>query len=346
MSRARSAVTVASVVATCALPTNAHARAPDIAAKPFRDATAINDFRTVGSNAGRHWVGTVRRGFTLPAHARQGPRQWYALRLTGSVTVRRLARPSLVYVSGLTNKRASVQIKLRVPARSTPRRPIRWDAYGLLDGVVRHSSPGDVVHFDARNYLQYRGVRPGTNKLAVQVEQYVGRAVKQATIEPSTTVLADFPGPASVRLRAERDQIRASSEAITVPVTVANRGGWPAREMVFSVDVDDAVLRLISITPRRVGKLAPGQKIRAVVRLRVRRAGTTRISIGEESAVTRSRRWLRLDIPSSAVAGDSSSITAKLAPLLVFLPALLVLIVPRRWTQRLRSGRTRAKPID
>jgi hypothetical protein len=237
------------------------------------------------------WLG--QRTFRLPAQAKQGPHLWWILRLRARLRVTRGARPSRLYLTGYTNGRASVQVKVAVPARGHA--PIAWEAYGLLDGLVDGSTTGSVLHLDVRNYLQLAGVRPGTNTFGVGIEERARqRAFKDGEILPTTEILGGQPAPAKLRFGARPPAVVAEGSRLTAQFVLRNVGGRAAAAIRPSVSYDDRVLRLSAVEPRTIGSLAGGAGVPIRVTFARLRSNRSTIQVAAKASVASTARLYTL----------------------------------------------------
>jgi hypothetical protein len=243
------------------------------------------------SSAYARWLG--ERTFRLPSSAKQEPHLWWILRLRADLRVTRGARPSTLYLTGYTNGRASVQVKVDVPARGHT--PIKWEAYGLLDGLVDRSTAGSVLHLDVRNYLQLAGVRPGTNTFGVGIEELVReRAFKDAEILPTTEILGGQAAPAKLRFGARPPAVVAKGSRLTAQFVLRNVGGRTAEAIRPSVRYDDRVLRLSAVEPRTISSLAGGAGVPIRVTFARLRSDRSTIQVGAKASVASTARLYTL----------------------------------------------------
>jgi hypothetical protein len=301
------AVSVAAYVAL-SCPTQAGVAQAGIAHRtiaPLAHVALLRADRTSGRGIGVHRIGSIGTGLGLPPGARQGGGHWWMMRLRTRIRIRRVKRPSLIYVTGYTNGRACIQIKLDVPSSQRPRQRIHWEAYGLVDGVVGRSprSPSFVV--DARNYLQTRGVRGGQNRFGVGVEEFGGHAFILAKVSPQTVVASGYRPPARVAVNVESQRLRVVKRVLELPVALTNHGGLPARDIRLHAAFDSRVLSLIGFRPPHIAQLAPGATAYAVGRFRVLSDGVVSdIRIGEIDAVKSGMTTFSVRLPRRASAAS------------------------------------------
>jgi hypothetical protein len=304
---------------------------PARAQHPLHTDAVLAPTEHAGKGAAIHPAGSLKRSFTLPERSRQGPRSWFVMRLRARVIVRRTARPSLIYLTGSTNGRASVQVKLTVPPRSAPQQAIRWESYGLLDGLMQHASARAPLTIDARNYLQYKGVRPGHNTFTLGVEEFGGHALRSVRFLATTTIGAGYRSAASIRLAVDRASAHVAGDRLTVPVTVANHGGRAARHLAIMPDVDENLLQVERVSPSAIAKLAPGARRTAILRFRIRGAGRTTIAVAERDDVSGDHASITVDLPvTSRGSTKAQSVVGLLVPGSLFVSAAAFFLAPRR----------------
>lgn len=241
--------------------------------------------------------GVLTRPIRFPRGAKQGPLRWWVMRLVARITVRRAERASLLYLTGYTNGRASVQVKVVVPPRGEPRRPIISEAYGLLDGLVRRTAMSPIVTVDMRNYLQYRGVRSGRTHFSLRLEEYGGHVFRAGVLSTRTGISSGHRAPARVAPTLDRAGMSIEEGLLTVPLSVANHGGRTAVRVEPRVSFDHAALRLIELAPRRLPRLAPGANALVVARFRILRGGHTVLRFGTTDAVGDGRAAFEMTLP-------------------------------------------------
>jgi hypothetical protein len=264
--------------------------------------------------------------FRVPAGARHGSTSWYLLHLDVELTLAPSTRQGAVQASGLVNGFAACQINYTVTrARGAVR--VATNQFDLVDGVKRSTTFGRLVEGQQTNYLQRRAVRAGTNDLAIQVQQYGHARVQQIRILPHTAILVSPLAPAKLHL-----QVATSSQTInpgsefTVKTTLSARGGRPAKQVRLRAIYDHHLIRLVS-SPRSIGQLVATAY--EALRFRALRQGHSTIFVGATSSANNqpvAPIWVRID-PRT---GSSSWIWRHLPFGLVLLPAILVLVIPRR----------------
>ncbi len=293
--------------------------------RPLKGDVRVTSSRPQGKKD--HQVAQIERTFQLPPDAKQGPEDWYSLDLDLELLAPRTDRDRLIYVTGSTNGRASVQIKVKVPQRGSAR-PTEWSAFGLIDGLTRGASSANRFEISARNYLQFKGVRPGENRLEIGIEQYGELAQDRVRIFKSSRITGGMPGPARVSVRANTLSITIRDDRVTVPVTVTNRGGRAAQHVRVVPEVDPTVLEPVG--PQGTLRLEPGETaVRRLVMRAKRSDGKTVVHIRAASDLATDVDVISLALPASSDESSSLSLRVILTAA-VFIPAGLVLMRRRR----------------
>lgn len=177
--------------------------------------------------------GTVLRSvdFELADGASQGGSGWYVVDLAIQADFGSSAAVgSRNYISVATNGRTAAQIEFtadRVGLEPT----VRWSTYELFTGPAEGIVFGESVTLRFRNYMQIAGVRPGVNRLELQLEQPAGVVVSSVRLLKGSGVSVGVLGPPHVTLDVSPSRIRAHvGDALSLRYVLANEG-FPARDV-------------------------------------------------------------------------------------------------------------------
>ena len=224
--------------------------------------------------------------FGLPAGAKQGPKDWYLVRLHMRVVIAPDSGPGKIDISATTDSAACGLIAFRV-GRSTGGPTVTWTSVGIVDGVRSGTSVSGTIELRYANYLQIGGVRPGSNDLDFQISQHGSARVAEVRFLDDSGIEFSPLGPANVRLTAER----ASSAPVhvgqrfAVRVALRNRGERAARNIRVSVTYPTKLLSLVTPTP--IGVVARLRHEALAMRQLVfvaRRAGRAPIFVSAETS--------------------------------------------------------------
>jgi citrate lyase gamma subunit len=137
--------------------------------------------------------------FRLPDGAIQGPEEWYTVHHNYILVLARDSGPGVVWVTASTNERTAAQIEYTV-RRSRETLLVRESRVDLVNGAVTRvlRSRLSAVHF--RNYLQYEGVRGGTNTIRFAVEASGRARVERLEVQPTSGVFRTSRSPYPLKI--------------------------------------------------------------------------------------------------------------------------------------------------
>jgi hypothetical protein len=265
--------------------------------------------------------------YSLRRDAAQGGESWYTMRLHYRIRFARGAGPGTAYVIGQTNGLESVLIEYEIK-RSGAARRIEWRTDDWVNGD-RH---GKIRSGRMRtaNFLQIHGVRPGDNFLTVKVEEYGRARVEEMRVFPDSGIHVGSRSPARLKLTvAAQDRPVHVGDKIELRLALDNTGGYPARQVEVgaftdgrvATATDGSVLRFKRVDRRVTGTLALRATKPGVGKVGVRAAGVTNES--REAVAT-------ISVYRSVGASRWENVARKLLLLIVFVPALVVLLAPWR----------------
>jgi hypothetical protein len=270
-------------------------------------AALLGWWRTDSAYAGtEHWVAhagsnvALRLGgggashatqYRLPSGASQGPDHWYLLRLHAIVRFDGRSRSGRVYLGAGSDGRAGALVDVRLARRSRQggRCPVRvrWSTIDLVQGNHGATVCGRRANIEMRNYLQYRGVRPGRNRLNVSVSSYDHGIAGEVRVLGDSGVLVTDAGPARLAF-GERDAPRAApAQQIEVPYTLTNEGDREARDVLVTIDQLPRGLKLQGARLQHLGDIS--DQATGVFRVQARRPGRYRVVLEAVSATSTAR---------------------------------------------------------
>lgn len=277
------------------------------------------------------YVGSV----VLPDDARQRGTRWFYGHLAIRVRLRPHARPSNSFITLSSNDRATVQIELLVPGGH---RPIRWRAFGLIDGSESGLATGRSFRISARNYLQFEGVRPGRNAVQVRLEEFGAPVIAAVEVLPSTAIAYGLPAPPNLSVRVRRganhdDDDRAGSVAHAY---VRNNGGRPAAGVSIQALTADG--RRLVTNPSELPALSPGATRR--VQIAVPRSHRGTIRVRASSRFSTAEDEVSAQVRTRGTAGDSETVYI-VSGLAMTLGTSLLWCLRRRRRRKRPLGRAR-----
>lgn len=223
--------------------------------------------------------------YRLPLGARQGPRDWYLIRLHFSLTLERGSGDGTAYVSGSTNGRTSAQVKFDVDGSRGSDTRTRWSSLDLLHGENEQVTTSRRIEVDFKNYLQFAGVRPGLNRITFALEQLDGVDVSRVDILADSGVRMTRREPARLSVQTVGPDETVLGERFELGVRVTNDGGRSARGVIVGVVPQDDGLAMRGESTRRLGRLGTAQ--RDTFRLESLELGTHRVLVAVRSRASR-----------------------------------------------------------
>jgi len=223
---------------------------PQEAADPFEPVFTLEEPLSVRGMGG---VSLNTVSFRLPPRARQGTAGWYVLDLS----LQAMVDPSVGmgarnYVSVDTNGRTAAQIKFTTD-EVAGQPAVRWSTYELFTGSASGIVFSESVMLPFRNYLQIKGVRPGTNDFTLRLEQPAGVVVASARLLRGSGVYYGKLGPSHLRLGAFASSARVRvGDILSIRYYVAN-DGFPARDVGLIASTSGKGLAATGATSRFLG---------------------------------------------------------------------------------------------
>lgn len=277
--------------------------------------------------------------FEAPPGTRQGAGRWYLARLDFALELDPGSGDGLVYLSLLTNGRASVMVKLQT-SRRAGRLRVRWSTVDLLHGRREHVTTSPSIAATADNFLQDSGLRPGSNSLSFRLERYGRARVRAARVLEDSGVVSSLKGPARLRLEVPvRDRRLRVGDEFSLPYRVRNVGDRAPEWARISVQFDEHALTAVGPTTHRLDPRAA--KSEGAFRFRARRAGRSDVFLSLDSTANHpgAQVSVRIDPPSAAPAGVRAWKALGGAGLVLLAAAAIVGLAPhrRRTAERVRA---------
>jgi hypothetical protein len=169
--------------------------------------------------------------YRLPKGARQGPEDWYIVRLRFRIRFMPGSR-GRIWLSADTRARTSAQIEFELSPDT-----VGWSTVGWVDGSQSGRTTGRELELRFANYLRTAGVRGGVNALVFQVEGYPDRDVPGSSVgveslriyaDSGIDFTPDDPAKLALSVGLPRGGARLG-EPFEVPFAVENVGYPPAR---------------------------------------------------------------------------------------------------------------------
>jgi hypothetical protein len=274
-----------------------------------------------------------RGDFDLPADARQGPEQWYLVRLRYRLWFRRDSGRGFAWVSSDTNGRTAAQIEYTT-RRRRGRLDVRRTAVDLTHGQQerRSRSPRDALTFT--NYLPYQGVRGGSNTWSIRLEQAGSARVARMEVLGDSAIVRTTRTPFPLSLDASSDGEESEvGGRFSVTARLAARPGYHLGDVVLRVLPESHGIQLLGQPIRRFHRFV-GRR-RTVFSFLARRAGSYAITVVASSDANHPNASVQVHVsPKSGSTGASPTTWA-----LVLAPAVAVaawLVISRRRRRRER----------
>jgi hypothetical protein len=162
---------------------------------------------------------------------------------------------------------------------------LAWTQVGLVNGRRLGKTSGRRLELVDENVMVDAGVRPGSNWLQFQLEQYGRVRVERLVILPDSGIEASPLGPGTVQLRVSGKpgpSLRVG-DTLTVTAQLRNPHPRPVRRVTLSVGFDSAAFRLLDGRPvQRIAAVTQRPIVRSF-RFRALHPGTARIDLGVET---------------------------------------------------------------
>jgi hypothetical protein len=229
----------------------------------------------------------VARAFRLPEGVRQGPVNWFRIRLHYEVDIAPDTGPGEVTVSVDTDGGYSAQIIFDIHRLRSGRVSVSSDSLGLVAGHVVQRGSHLVWRGRFENYIPYAGVRAGANSFGVVVEHSAGdhAHVARVVVYPDSAIVYAPVTPPRLALQLRLPPSARVGQRVPMRVIVKNAGGL--RTVVGHVTVEGTG-RLAPLAPR-VATLPPlngGQSRSFVFYVRPKTTGKFRMVAGAIAALS------------------------------------------------------------
>jgi hypothetical protein len=272
--------------------------------------------------------------FRLPAGADQGPDRWYLVRLHYRLRFAPSSGRGFAWVMSDTNDRTSAQVEYT----TAQRRGSLWVRRTTVDLIHgqrerRSRSARDALTF--QNYLQYAGVRPGTNTWTIRLEQAGAARVARLEVLGDTAIVKTRRSPFPLTLTAALDGDRPrAGERFTVKAILAARPGRSVDDVVVGALAQDGGAELAGPAEQRVGRVTARSR---TVRFTfvAPRPGRYAVALAAESAANDPNVSAEVEVLPAA--GSTS------APAVVWVLASIPVLAMAAWVVVSRRRRVRAR---
>jgi hypothetical protein len=195
-----------------------------------------------------------------PERARQGPGNWYQIRLHAKVVFG--PGTGRAYLFAGHNGYASALIEYEGTTLGEQRRIVRTGT-SYIDGSSKVTLRSDDDELRYRNYLQDGAVQPGLNHVRFSVEER-GLELKRVEILPDSGIEYSRQGPARLTLAARlpRKPLRKGQRAV-LAVEVRNLGGRKVSNATVTLEYARDDLRNIGSATKKLGVLFANARRRA-----------------------------------------------------------------------------------
>jgi hypothetical protein len=262
--------------------------------------------------------------YRLPRDARQGPHDWYLLRLHFEIAFERGGGPGKAWVVGAGNHYGAVLLEF---TRGSRGRSIEWNSLDLIKGWVERRTAAHRIAVVARNYLPYRGVRPGRNTLTISLRRAGTFRVKRLKVLADSGIEVTPHSPARLVLEADPPSGPIEpGEIFNVGYRVRNEGDRAGRQVVAQISLGQSgAPRVIGSDAEHLGRVA--DVAHGSFRLRAREAGRYRILLAVRSPANHPTKVVEVDVVSATAESSHGRVAMRLvaAAGLIAMGSLLVL---------------------
>ena len=215
--------------------------------------------------------------FAFPPEARQGPRDWYILKLHYEMRIARDSGVGRIYLYAGTNGRSAAMIVFDVRKRKGGSIQVERSDIGIITGNERTSIDRFASRGQFENYLQIAGVRGGTSELSFKYLEFGKARIDYWKIYNDSGIERTRHGPSSISLIPEmHDRHIRVGDQFSIGYRVENDGGLaiPAGGTVL-LRVDPARSLLVKGSRSRViGTIRGGEAVSGAFRIRAMSAGS------------------------------------------------------------------------
>jgi hypothetical protein len=254
--------------------------------------------------------------YELPPGAKQGPQDWYVIRLHVRVSADS-ASDGESLVSASTNDHASAQLNLK-----TGNGKITNSGYGLVDGRQEDHAKGNTLELRFANYLQLGGVRGGRNVLTLELEAFHGKPplsvvfLEGSRIErtPVTPYELEIVGPG-------RAVVVPAGGTAEIPFRLSRSGTRPDTRASVRLDLVGAPLEAVDELTRSFEGVGDGRG--GNFKIRAAKAGTYNLLIVAKSDYNAPAYPVRVVVTAPVQLLDAWGVPAAGSALLVAAAAIL-----------------------
>ena len=271
-------------------------------------------------------TGAVSAHYVLPPDARQGPDDWYLIRLHVALEFSETSPPGRVYIEAATNGAAAAMLTVSFEVEAGQPK-LTWDGVSLGEGSRHEQVDSRRSEIRYSNYVQYSGVKGGDNVLTFGLEQLTGARLKNLLVLAADSgVEFTHKSPPKLEIKVEPTAKRVDvGDELNLNLEIRNHGDWSLSEVVAETRPDDSALQVDGQSVQRLS-LVDGVAVGSFA-LTARQSGIHRVSVrasggGAASATTfdvqvggdgQSSSLLRLDfLAGLALLGGGSLLTTSI----------------------------------
>lgn len=193
--------------------------------------------------------------YQLPSEAKQGPEQWYVVRLHVRIEADSQARSESI-VSASTNDHACAQLNLKSGGGE-----LSNSGYGLVDGRQDDRSRADSLELWFANYLQLGGVRGGENILTLMMETFEGPPPRSVTILNDSRIERTTLNPYEVELAGpDAPVIVSRGDTARLPYRLARKGTRADASATVRVDTAGSPIEVLGEPTRSFNNIGDGRQ--------------------------------------------------------------------------------------
>lgn len=272
--------------------------------------------------------------FDFPKDAAQGPRIWYVLHLHFEVELAP-DTDGVALVSAATNDRTVAQVEVE----AHPGQPLAYSATGLLTGKTRTVVDSRTADVRFSNYLQEKGVQPGSTQFSVSIESLGGARVQRLTVfdDSSIEATADSPFALSLTPASAVTPTPVAGKRFNVRYALGVQKGRHVGDVAVAASASDG-LQIVGPAMEDLGQLRDGYDGR--FSFVAPKAGEYEIRLRAKSDINQPAATVRVRVVDHVSSGVSPVLVGAIGAGLV---AIALVDGPgRRLVRRKRTGGSRA----
>ena len=188
----------------------------------------------------------------LPEGSTQGPNDWWLLYGHFTVEFAPDSGPGIIWISGATNDRIAIQLKIVAPQYSNG---FMSHQVELLNGSSRQFTLSPTQTYGIANFLQLNGVKPGSNELVFQLRQTGDVQIRKLVIHDDTAMIRIPLGPPKLKLDAifPREELIVGSQ-FPFDLQLASNG-WPVKSLAIEIRDPEEAFQIEDVSQRTIKRL-------------------------------------------------------------------------------------------